>query len=70
MCDFRGMGYDEEALVYLLDTYYVKGKLPLRACHPRDLIDEGHDIAQFLGLPRKMTRDLVDRACTVYFAEL
>jgi len=70
MCAARGMACDEPTLVYLLDAYYVKGKRPLRACQPRDLIDEARDIAHYLGQPMVLTKELVDRACQVYFADL
>lgn len=70
MCETRDVEYDEDVLVYLLETYYVKAKRSLRACHPRDIIDEARDTARYLGLPMRLTRDLVDRACQVYFADL
>ncbi len=70
ICQSRGMAYDEQTLAYLLDTYYVKTKRPLRACQPRDLVDEARDIAQYLGLPMRLTNELIDRACEVYFADI
>ena len=70
MCEVRGISYDEQVLVYLLETYYVKAERSLRACHPRDLIDEARDIARYLGLPMQLTTELIDRACKVYFADL
>jgi predicted ATPase with chaperone activity len=70
MCDSMDVAYDEQVLVYLLETYYVKAERGLRACHPRDLLSEATDIARYLGLPNRLTEDLIDRACDVYFANI
>jgi len=43
---------------------------PLKACHPRDLLDQLADFATYRGEPPAMTIDLVDRAARSYFAEL
>ena len=42
----------------------------MRAVHPRDLIEQMVDIAQYLDVPMVMTKDLIDRACDAYFVEL
>ena len=47
-----GIPFDDEGLAYLLREYYLKPNLPLRACHPRDLVDEILDIARYLNRPR------------------
>jgi predicted ATPase with chaperone activity len=69
-CAGHGIPYDEEVLGYLLQEQYIKPGNPMRACHPRDLLDEITDIAHYRGLPAKLTRDLIDRACQAYFVEL
>lgn len=69
-CKYKGIPYDEEILAYLLKEHYLKNRRELRACHPRDILDELVDIARFLGVPPILTKDLVDRACEVYFVEL
>ncbi len=70
VCRSRNVSYDEEVLVYLLDTYYVKANRGLRSCHPRDLIFQAMDAARFLGLPQRLTKELIDFACNSYFVEL
>jgi predicted ATPase with chaperone activity len=66
----KKMQYDERALAYLLQDYYVKARRRLRAVHPRDLIEQMVDIARYLDVPMVMTKDLIDRACDAYFVEL
>ncbi len=70
MCKRRNVPYDERGLGYLLQEYYVKTNRPLRACHPRDLLDELVDIARYLNIPAILTKDLIDRSCEIYFVEL
>jgi predicted ATPase with chaperone activity len=66
----RGVPYDERGLTYLLQEHYVKIRRPLRACHPRDIVDQMCDIARYLGVPPTLSKDLLDRACAAYFVEL
>lgn len=66
----RGLPYDDRMLAYLLQEWYIKRNRPLRAVHPRDLIDQMRDISGYLGVPFEMSSDLIDRACEAYFVEL
>lgn len=66
----RGLPYDDKALAYLLQEWYIKHDRPLRAVHPRDLIDQMRDISSYMQVPFEMTRELLDRACEAYFVEL
>lgn len=70
MCQSKGVPYDDRALAYLLQEHYIKKKRPLRACHPRDLLDELLDLARFLNVPATMSKTLIDKACEAYFVEL
>ena len=70
MCQNRKVPYEEQGLVYLLKEYYQTRGTALRACHPRDLLDEIIDIAQYRNIPPKMSPELIDQACTSYFVEL
>lgn len=70
ICTERDVGYDEEGLRYLLQTYYVQARRPLRACHPRDIVDQLRDIARYLNVPPTLSQELIDRACAAYFVEL
>lgn len=67
-CQGRGIEFNESAFIYLLQKYYRDKKLPLRACHPRDLLKQMITYATFRGEPLVMTTALVDRAARSYFA--
>ena len=69
-CQSRGITFDKDAFMHLLNEYYFKAGRSLKACHPRDLLDQLADFATYRGEPPKMTIDLVDRAARSYFAEL
>lgn len=69
-CEERQIKFDKNAFVHLLREYYLRAGRPLKACHPRDLLDQLADFATFRGEPQEMSIDLVDRAARSYFAEL
>jgi predicted ATPase with chaperone activity len=69
-CARGNVPFDDEGLAYLLREYYIKPNRPVRACHPRDLVDEIVDIACYLNVPPLLSRDLIDRACRAYFVNL
>jgi hypothetical protein len=64
------MPFDEEGYQYLLREHYQKTRRPLRAVHPRDLVDQILDIANYLRVPPGLKPDLIDRACRSYFVDL
>ncbi|MBC7251692.1 MAG: ATP-binding protein [Anaerolineae bacterium] len=70
VCKAREVPYDDEALAYLIKEYYIKPRRPLRACHPRDIVDELIDIARYFNVKPELTRDLINRACEAYFVEI
>jgi predicted ATPase with chaperone activity len=69
-CRARGIQFDKDAFMHLLNEYYFHAGRPLKACHPRDLLDQLADFATYREEPPVMTIDLVDRAARSYFAEL
>jgi predicted ATPase with chaperone activity len=70
VCKSRQIPYDDNAVKYLLQEYYVKQKHKLRANHPRDLIDQIKDIADYLGKEPRLTKELIDQATDAYFVDL
>jgi SpoVK/Ycf46/Vps4 family AAA+-type ATPase len=70
ICERRGVPYDEQGVRYLLQEYYIKRNQKLRANHPRDIIDQLMDIAEYMGVRPQLTKDLLDRATASYFVEL
>jgi hypothetical protein len=68
-CRRRGLAFDPVIVEYLNRRYYQPRNLDMRACHPRDLVDQVVDLARYQKLRPAMTRDLLDSACTSYFLE-
>jgi len=70
VCEGRGVPYTKEGFVHLVRNWYVKPKRSFKACHPRDILDQMMDIAKYKQLKPVATPDMIDRACSAYFAEL
>jgi predicted ATPase with chaperone activity len=51
----------------LLTEYYRPRSIPLRGCHPRDLIKQALSLASYLERPPHLTSDLMEAACNSYF---
>ena len=68
-CRRRGMAFDEVMVEYLIRKYYTPRKLQMRACHPRDLIEQVVDQCRYQNREPAITRDLLDIACSSYFLE-
>lgn len=69
ICDARGIPYDFSAVEFILDYYDRRGLEP-RFCHPRDLVDQMIDIAEYLDQPRILSKELLQTACDSYFVRL
>ena len=54
---------------YLERKYYQPRKLQMRACHPRDLVEQVVDICRYQEREPAITRELLDAACASYFLE-
>ena len=54
---------------YLDRKYYQPRKLQMRACHPRDLIEQVVDMCRYQEREPVITRELLDAACGSYFLE-
>jgi len=59
-----------EAFVYLIQRHYFSQNRPLRACHPRDLLDQIQDISTYLGVRPTLSKQSLDAACDSYFADI
>jgi hypothetical protein len=68
-CRRRGLPFDPVMVEYLLRKYYQPRKLQMRACHPRDLIEQVVDMCRYQNRAPSMTRELLDAACASYFLE-
>src|SRR3954447_7529055 len=68
-CKKRGLPFDPVMVEYLQRSYYQPRSLQMRACHPRDLIEQVVDMCRYQGRNPLITRELLDAACNSYFIE-
>jgi predicted ATPase with chaperone activity len=66
----RGLAYDDQALAYLLQEWYIKKNRSLRANHPRDIIDQIIDISRYLAVDAAISVELLEKAAEAYFVDL
>ncbi|MBA2258924.1 MAG: ATP-binding protein [Acidobacteria bacterium] len=68
-CKRRGLRFDPVMVEYLERSYYRPRKLQMRACHPRDLVEQVVDICRYQKKEPVISRELLDAACSSYFLE-
>lgn len=68
-CREREIPFDRSLVEHLLQHYYRPRQIPLRGCHPRDLIDQALSLADYRGRPNCLTTDLLEAACGSYFVD-
>jgi hypothetical protein len=68
-CRRRNLAFDPVMVEYLNRKYYQPRKLQMRACHPRDLLEQVVDICRYQDREPVITRELLDAACGSYFLE-
>lgn len=68
-CRERGVDFDE-AMVERLVTGQLRHRgIALRGCQPRDLLDHALALADYRGLPHRLTDGLLEAACDSYFLD-
>jgi predicted ATPase with chaperone activity len=70
VCEAKRVPYDEKALSYLLNEWYIKPERKVRSVHPRDIIEQIIDISRYQNTPPALTKELIDRAARAYFVDL
>jgi hypothetical protein len=66
-CQRRNMRFHQVMVAYLQRRHYGPAGRPLRACHPRDLLDQIAALCRYRGIQPVITRELIDAACKSYF---
>jgi DNA-binding MarR family transcriptional regulator len=66
-CRSRGLGYHPVMVSYLQRRHYRPHGRPLRACHPRDLLEQVLALCRYRGIQPTISRELLDAACASYF---
>lgn len=70
MCRVMKVPYDEQGLAYLVKKWYIAKGRDLRMVHPRDILSQLMDIANYQQRPPELTPELIDQAAASYFVEL
>jgi hypothetical protein len=68
-CRRRHLRFHPVIIQYLQRRHYAPVNRPLRACHPRDLLDQVTALCHYRGITPTITRELLDRACEAYFVD-
>jgi hypothetical protein len=68
-CRRHGLPYDRSIVQHLREKYYKGRKLDMRACHPRDLIDQIVHLCRYQQRSPELSTDLLDAVCSSYFLE-
>jgi len=66
-CHARGIDVRDEAVSYIYRKYYDGQGIPVRACHPRDLLDKIVESARWDDVAPALTPESIDRVCSSYF---
>ena len=68
-CREREIPFERKVVEDLLERFYRPQQIPLRGCHPRDLLEHVISLAEYSGRPRVLTAELLDEACAGYFVD-
>jgi hypothetical protein len=66
-CRRRKLRFHRVMVAYLHRRHYTPIGRSLRACHPRDLLDQVAALCRYRGIEPVITRELLDAACASYF---
>ncbi len=69
VCEKRNITFYPQAAQWIAQ-YCRERDIPLRSCHPRDLMSHLDASARFVGKPSELTPELVRLACETYFVAL
>lgn len=64
-----GVPLDKEGFFYMLQKWYRDCNRPMQAVHPRDILKIIVAMAEYEGIPPRMTPDAIDAACESYFVD-
>jgi len=68
-CRQRGLKFHQVMVAYLHRRHYRPENRPLRACQPRDLLDQVTALCRYRGTEPTISRELLDAACASYFLD-
>lgn len=68
-CRNRKLRFHPVMVAYLQRRHYRPTGRPMRACHPRDLLEQVTALCRYQGREPIVTRELLDAACAAYFVD-
>jgi hypothetical protein len=68
-CRRRNVVFDPVVVEYLVRRYYEPRGIEMRACQPRDLIEQMVNLCRYDGRDPAISRELLDKACSSYFLD-
>jgi len=68
-CRRRDLRFHPVMAAYLQRRHYLPTRRPLRACHPRDLLDQVTALCRYRGIEPTLNREMLDAACEAYFLD-
>jgi hypothetical protein len=68
-CRRKQLRFHQVMVEYLIRRHYAPTSRPLRACQPRDLIEQVIALCRYRGLQPAITQELLDAACHSYFVD-
>ena len=68
-CKTRDLRFHQVMVAYLERRHYGPMRRPMRACHPRDLLEHVTAMCRYRGIDAVITRELLDAACSAYFVD-
>ncbi len=69
VCEKHGIRFDPAVVAHLCSEYYERRGLEMRACHPRDLVEQMVTLCRYRKQPLVITPRLLDEACRTYFLD-
>jgi hypothetical protein len=68
-CRARKLRFHQVMVAYLQRRHYGPHGRPMRACHPRDLLEQITALCRYQGREPVINRELLDAACGAYFVD-
>jgi predicted ATPase with chaperone activity len=66
----RNIPFEEEGFKYLVREHYRKAKREPKSVHPHDLLDQIVDLAKYLEVEPRLSKELIDAAVEAYFVKM
>jgi predicted ATPase with chaperone activity len=62
ICDSYGLEFNEETLAYLLNSFYLKHKVPFAGFHPKFIVEHVIAACHYKGTPPRLSRQVLGDA--------